>query len=265
MNNPDGTPTSHTHADTTQPQPHHLVTHHPLPPLPVRMCRISRTAALDGKHHCLTHHKEQSTYTYGLDHDIQQRLLAKHDPAKQAACQRWLEQLTHTAFPSDFQASLKSGTILCQAVNAVWPGSVAKVNGGSMPFVQRENLVSYINACKAHGMRETDLFMSDDLYEGRNLVSVVDNICALGVLAREVKGLPVLAVGHGAVSGGGVVAPVGGPVSMAEVKNVTPALAGVTAKSAGSEATTGTKFCASCGAKRAGGAQKFCGECGKPF
>ena len=222
----------------------------------------SRTIALDGKHHCLTHHKEQSTYTYGLDHDIQQRLLAKQDPAKQAACQRWLEQLTRTAFPSDFQSSLKSGAILCQAVNAVWPGSVSKVNSGSMPFVQRENLVSYLQACKAHGMRETDLFMSDDLYESRNLVAVVDNICALGVLARDVKGLPVLAVGHGAVSGGGVVAPVGGPVSMAEVKNVTPALAGVAAIKA---AESGNKFCASCGAKRAAGAQKFCGECGKPF
>ena len=222
----------------------------------------SRSVALDGKHHCLTHHKEQTTYTYGLDHDIQQRLLAKQDPAKQAACQRWLEQLTHTTFPSDFQSSLKSGTILCQAVNTVWPNTIAKVNTGSMPFVQRENLVSYINACKAHGMRETDLFMSDDLYEGKNLVSVVDNICALGVLAREVRGLPVLAVGHGAVSGGGVVAPVGGPVSMAEVKNVTPALA-VAKPAAGGDA--GTKFCGTCGAKRTGAAQKFCGECGKPF
>ena len=222
----------------------------------------SRSAALDGKHHCLTHHKEQSTYTYGLDHDIQQRLLAKQDPAKQAACQRWLEQLTHTTFPGDFQQSLKSGVILCQAVNTVWPNSIAKINSGSMPFVQRENLVAYINACKQRGMRETDLFMSDDLYEGKNLVSVVDNICALGVLAREVKGLPVLAVGHGAVSGGGVVAPVGGPVSMAEVKNVTPALA--VAKASGGGDASG-KFCGSCGAKRAGTAQKFCGECGKPF
>ena len=131
-----------------------------------------------------------------------------------------------------------------------------------MPFVQRENLVAYINACKAHGMRETDLFMSDDLYEGKNMVSVLDNICALGVLAREVKGLPVLAVGHGAVSGGGVVAPLGGPVSMAEVKNVTPALAAVKPTSA---VEGGVKFCGGCGAKRAGGAQKFCGDCGKSF
>ena len=225
-------------------------------------CTVSsHSAALDGKHHCLTHHKEQSVYTYGLDHDIQQRLLAKQDPAKQSACQRWLEELTHTTFPSDFQSSLKSGVILCQAVNTIWPHSVSKVNSGGMPFVQRENLVAYINACKQHGMRETDLFMSDDLYEGKNLVSVVDNICALGVLAREVKGLPVLAVGHGAVSGGGVMAPVGGPVSMVDVKNVTPALA--PAKSASSDA--GTKFCGGCGAKRTGAAQKFCGGCGQSF
>ena len=224
------------------------------------LCFPSSTSALQGKSHCLPHHKEQSTYTYGLDHDIQQRLAAKLDPHKSQLCLDWLSALTKTPLPADLHTALKSGTVLCNAINTLFPNSVPRINPGSMPFVQRENLAAYISACKAAGIRETDCFMSDDLYEQKNLVAVIDNLCALGQLAQAKKiNAPVLAVSHGAVVGPTGAAPVKGPVSLVEPKHVAPpAGAGQGAVGAGG------KFCGGCGGKRVG-EQKFCGECGKGF
>lgn len=34
-----------------------------------------------------------------------------------------------------------------------------------MPFVQRENIAAYLAAAKSKGVRETDLFMTEDLFE----------------------------------------------------------------------------------------------------
>jgi hypothetical protein len=112
---------------------------------------------------------------------------------------------------------------------------VPKINQGAMPFVQRENIVSFLSACKSKGMRETDLFVTGDLYEvstrskeGRppsvalfvrcalffalcacvfafapqasNMGQVVDQLCALGQLAST-KGYrgPQLVISGGAV------------------------------------------------------------------
>ena len=219
---------------------------------------VSSSSALTGKEHCLPHHKEQAAYTYGLDHDIQQRLAAKLDPQKARLCLDWLAALTKTSLPNDLHAALKSGVVLCQAINVLFPASVPRINSGSMPFVQRENLAAYIAACKAQGVRETDCFMSDDLFEAKNLVAVMDNLAALGQIAQQRRvNAPVLSVSHGAVVGPTGAAPVKGPVALVEAKHVAPTGQG------GAAAAAGTRFCGACGAKR--GEQRFCGDCGKAF
>ena len=248
----------HPHIHLTHDSP--LLCASPLPHLFPPHPPTSRSDALVGKSHCLPHHKEQASYTYGLDHDIQQRLLAKLDPHKAQLCLDWLSALTKTPLPSDLHAALKSGVTLCQAFNVLFPTTpITRINSGSMPFVQRENLVAYLTACKGVGVRETDCFMSDDLFEAKNLVAVIDNLCALGQVARDSgkQGVPVLAISHGAVVGPTGAAPVKGPVQLVEQKHVAPA-----GKGAGG--VEGAKFCAGCGGKRVG-EQKFCGECGKAF
>ena len=47
-------------------------------------------------------------------------------------------------------------------------------------FVQRENIELYLKGCESYGLKTIDLFQVNDLYEAKNLYTVVDNIFALG-------------------------------------------------------------------------------------
>jgi predicted DNA-binding WGR domain protein len=132
--------------------------------------------------------KHPDDYVFGLDKDIQNKIAAKFDPEKQAQAQAWVETLTGEKFPGSFHESLKDGILLCKALNVIKPGLIQKINTGQMPFVQRENIVNYLEGCKKLGMKVIDCFVTQDLYEGDNLVAVIDQIFALGALSRSVEG-----------------------------------------------------------------------------
>lgn len=132
--------------------------------------------------------KHKDDYVFGLDKDIQNKIAAKFDPEKQAQAQAWIEALTGEAFPGSFHDALKDGQRLCKALNAIKAGSVPKITNSNMPFKQRENIVGYLDGCKKLGMKEVDLFVTQDLFEGDNMVAVVDQIFALGALSRNVPG-----------------------------------------------------------------------------
>jgi len=246
-------------------------------------CASCSKPALSGKSHCLEHHKEQTnqagavSYAYGLDHDIQQKLASKFDSGKADAVRVWIESVTKRSLNRDLHEALKSGVVLCELINGIWPGSVPKINQGSMPFVQRENIVAYLSACKSKGMRETDCFVTGDLYEAQNMVQVVDQLCALGQLAST-KGFrgPQLLISGGAVQ---VASP------HAVVKSQPPAQVDIFAKPGNAQpavlssppaakpsppaAAAGgagfAKFCGNCGQARADANVKFCGGCGTKF
>jgi len=168
--------------------------------------------------------------------------------------------------------SLKSGVILCELINVIWPGTIKSISKSNMPFNQRENIVSYLKACKDKGMRETDLFVTQDLFEGDNLGVVVDNICALGVLAANsgFKGT-ALVVSGGAVQttnnpsahkrggsyGGSNQGYATTPSQPAPSNN---ASSSKPAASSASGSDGGKKFCGDCGTALNGA--KFCGNCG---
>ncbi len=54
-------------------------------------------------------------------------------------------------------------------------------------YNKKENIEAYINGCKKLGMKEVDLFVTVDLYEGQNMTQVVDNLMALGGVAQKVN------------------------------------------------------------------------------
>merc|ERR1712226_253078 len=114
---------------------------------------------------------------------------AKFDPERQDACQAWIEEVTGLEMGDEsFHEWLKSGVVLCRLVNKIKKKSVRKINKGKMAFKQRENISNYNNACKALGLRDGDCFVSQDLYEGDNLVAVIDQIYALGAKSRDTPG-----------------------------------------------------------------------------
>lgn len=48
------------------------------------------------------------------------------------------------------------------------------------PFVCRENITMYIEACKSMGMTDIDCFVSTDLYGGADIMKVIDQVKQLG-------------------------------------------------------------------------------------
>jgi len=83
---------------------------------------------------------------------------------------------------------LKDGQILCQLINALQPGSVAKVNTNKMAFKQMENIGNFLSGCEKFGVESSNSFQTVDLYEGRNMAGVISGIHALGRKASA-KGL----------------------------------------------------------------------------
>jgi Calponin homology (CH) domain len=71
-----------------------------------------------------------------LDKDISQRMQDKYDPTMADEAKEWIEQCLGETLPDqDLMDTLKDGTILCQLLNVVTPGSM-KFKASKMPFVQ---------------------------------------------------------------------------------------------------------------------------------
>jgi hypothetical protein len=58
---------------------------------------------------------------------------------------------------------------LCKLANALKPGSVKKINTGSLAFKQMENINSFLEFARNKGVKANDLFQTVDLYEASNM------------------------------------------------------------------------------------------------
>lgn len=115
--------------------------------------------------------------------------------------QAWISELSEMQLDSDFHAALKSGVALCKALNKLSPGACPKISTFNQPFMQRENIAAFIQGAKKYGVKDTIVFNTQDLFEGDNLVSVVDCIFALGGVAQA-NGWKGKALGVAQTSGG---------------------------------------------------------------
>eukprot|EP01090_Pellita_catalonica_P005203 TRINITY_DN1509_c0_g1_i1.p1 TRINITY_DN1509_c0_g1~~TRINITY_DN1509_c0_g1_i1.p1 ORF type:complete len:288 (-),score=52.40 TRINITY_DN1509_c0_g1_i1:797-1660(-) len=108
-------------------------------------------------------------------------------PKALAESQRWIEAVTGERFsdPNDFVASTRDGVLLCKLVNGIKPGSVPKINSSSSAFAQRENISHFLNACRDLGLKDTQLFVSNDLFEAQRIRTVAITLYWLGRAARS--------------------------------------------------------------------------------
>ncbi|CAK9004045.1 unnamed protein product [Durusdinium trenchii] len=98
---------------------------------------------------------------------------------------------------------LKSGVVLCDLVNAIQPGLIRTVNQQCVPFKQMENITKFLNAARELGLPESSMFDTPDLYEEKNVDSVITCIYALGGAVQTVRpeftgpklGIPLIAQG----------------------------------------------------------------------
>jgi len=115
---------------------------------------------------------------YGLSADIKDKMDSKLDPSLLQQAKDYIKDKTGVTI-NDFHEDLKDGVVLCDLANALRPGTVGKINKGKMPFVQMENINSFLTGCERLGLQKIELFMTVDLYEAKNLIIVVDTILAL--------------------------------------------------------------------------------------
>jgi len=122
---------------------------------------------------------------------IQKRLETKLDRNREQKARAWLEELLAEKFEEEtFQDALKSGVRLCNALNKVYPQSVPKVATSGPVFVQRENIGNYVKACGRLGFNKSNLFETTDLYDGKNLTKVIENVYELAHFGSRKTGLP---------------------------------------------------------------------------
>ena len=88
--------------------------------------------------------------------------------------------------PDALQEKLKSGVILCNLMNVIKPGSIKKFNtNAKMPFHQMENIGLFNEAMRSYGVQPDYLFVTTDLFEGKNMVQVLIGLRALGSKASS--------------------------------------------------------------------------------
>lgn len=120
---------------------------------------------------------------------------AKFDLNRAREACDWVEGVTqiHLDWPTSeglidqlaFGHALKDGVSLCTLMNALQPGTIARISTMKAPFKQRENLELFLKGCETYGLKSQDLFQVNDLYENKNLYMVVDCLFALGGLAQK--------------------------------------------------------------------------------
>jgi len=86
----------------------------------------------------------------------------------------------------ELQLALVSGEVLCDFVNAIWPGRIGGILRGKLnPFQRLDNITRFIQACRDIGVEEVRLFAVSDLLEGKNLKAVVLCVLALADLIPD--------------------------------------------------------------------------------
>eukprot|EP01088_Endostelium_zonatum_P017791 TRINITY_DN541_c0_g1_i1.p1 TRINITY_DN541_c0_g1~~TRINITY_DN541_c0_g1_i1.p1 ORF type:complete len:284 (-),score=81.27 TRINITY_DN541_c0_g1_i1:112-963(-) len=123
--------------------------------------------------------KDSAQNLYGLDAELDKKNATKLSPERVGAAVKWLVAVSGITPTGEFPDNLKSGKILCGAVNKIRPGLIRTVNEKPIPMMERANIQAYLDACVKLGLQKHDLFVINDLYDEKYLPAVVQNIYAL--------------------------------------------------------------------------------------
>ena len=70
------------------------------------------------------------------------QVLCKRNSQQELEVQKWIEAVLNEPFPKGlpYEEALKDGVILCQLMNALAPGAIAKINTSGANFKLMENV-----------------------------------------------------------------------------------------------------------------------------
>ncbi len=127
-----------------------------------------------------------------LDQDLHNSRLAKYNnQGLQREVKTWIlnilgSQIDQSLFErSELLESLKTGTVLCKLVNAIWGPNTLIFKESSMAFVQMELIERFLNFIKAQGVPQDELFQTVDLYEAADPYQVLMTLQALSRLVKQ--------------------------------------------------------------------------------
>ncbi|KZV64677.1 hypothetical protein PENSPDRAFT_656389, partial [Peniophora sp. CONT] len=102
-----------------------------------------------------------------------------------------------------FADALRDGYVLCQLMNKLRPGSIARVDAREDGRVRTSNVTKFLAAHASHGLPSTDRFMRDDLIEATadSLARVAKTISAL-INWAEAPAAPSVLLRGGKAAGG---------------------------------------------------------------
>ncbi|XP_011499491.1 PREDICTED: muscle-specific protein 20 [Ceratosolen solmsi marchali] len=117
-----------------------------------------------------------------LERQVRAKIVAKRDPEQEREAQEWIETIIGKKFPKNavFDDVLKDGTILCELMNKIKPGSIPKINTSGGEFKMMENINKFQKALKDYGVQDVDVFQTVDLWEKKDLARVIMTLFALG-------------------------------------------------------------------------------------
>lgn len=145
----------------------------------------------------------KETPTYGVYEELDAAEAPEYAGNLEREVCDWIEAVS--GMPRGDEASvhdwLMDGSVLCAVVNAIQPGKIKKVNTSKLAFKQMENITYFMNTARDWGVPESSMFGTPDLYENKDMGSVISAIYSFGGAVQvhfpEFDG-PKLGIAHAA-------------------------------------------------------------------
>lgn len=138
------------------------------------------------------------TASSGMAGAVKAKQASKFDDDLAASMLEWIktvskEDISTKGTAENFQKTLKDGTVLCKFMNGLREGTVKKIQKPVGNFACMENINAFVEGCKTIGVGVEETFQSVDLFENRDLYSVIMCMMALGRKCKT-EGLPTPSV-----------------------------------------------------------------------
>jgi len=129
---------------------------------------------------------------YGITAETTKKIDAKYDVESEQEALQWINAVlgdgtvgNDVTGKDNVNAVLKDGIVLCNLMNKISPGAIAKIHPeGANKFKHMENISNFLKAAETYGCHRGDLFQSVYLQDNQNMPAVIGGIHALGRKAQ---------------------------------------------------------------------------------